>query len=251
MAARKKPRRIATKAARGEVAKAERAAGGMRALARKMRVSPSTISRWRREGPSLEGMMKLAEYKELRKAVKHKKKAEKATFEELMKLAKSEELPEHKRLPQGRSSEGRRTGPLTSGRQSTRGWNRMLNLDLVDDIEAWMLGVSKKYPIWQATVVVSQYGAGKHRGYKTVYFQVPHPEAGDFAIKSVVATHKSTHKDQVVGELRQKLEQMAGDPSIKVYVHTSTLYNYRMKSDAERRAFVTARRKKWPKKRKK
>lgn len=243
------------------VVRAEKAAGGMRALARKLHVSPSTINRWRREGLSKAGKKKLESFKKERVRTRKQKAKERQIFEELMNLAKSPEIPERKRLPKGRTSEGKRSGPLTLGYRSTRSWNRMLNTTLIDDIEAWMTGVAKRYPIWQAITVTSQYGKGEHRGYKTVMYQVKdktgeyHPEAGDFAISSSIATKKNTIKQDVISSMRLQLEGLIAAVNLKTFVHSSTVFNYRMKSDYERRQFVTGkrreRRKSWEKRQKK
>ena len=258
---KKRRRRVAAKRASVAVVRAEKAAGGMRALARKLRVSPSTINRWRREGLSKAGKKKLESFKKERVKVRKEKVKERATFEELMRLAKSPELPEKKRLPKGRTSEGKRSGPLTLGYRQTRSWNRMLSATLIDDIEAWMTGIEKRYPIWQSITVTSQYGKGDHRGYKTVMYQVKkatgeyHPEAGDFAISSSIATKKSAIKQDVISSMRQQLEGLLAAVNMKAFVHSSTMFNYRMKSEYERKLFVTGkrreRRKSWEKRQKK
>lgn len=266
----KKPRKP-SKRGSVAVARAEKAAGGMRALAARLGVSPSTINRWRTKGLTKVGRAKLEVYKKQRSEVRRTKREQRKAFEELMSLASKESVPERKRLPVGRTREGPRRGPLTQGFRYTRAWNRVLTEDLVSDIIAWMHGVQKRFPIWQAVTVVSQYGKGEHRGYKSVHFQLPHPEVGDFTISAQIATKKSTVREDVISSMETKLEEMVEDTvrgddygeedeedegdeegSLQVYVHSTTVFNYRMRTDRERQQFETRkrneRRKAWAKK---
>lgn len=265
---RRPAKRAPSKRASVAVQRAEKAAGGMRALARKLKVSPSTINRWRREGLTSVGRKKLEVFRKERSEVRRTKKEQRRVFETLMLQAQSEKIPERKRLPRGRSKEGPRRGPLTQGHRYTRAWNRMLTESLVEDIVSWMHGVEKRYPIWQAVTVISQYGKGEHRGYKTVYFQLPHPETGDFAISAQIPTKKSTVREDVISSMEEKLTELVeegdyeaedeedeedGEPAkLQVFVHSTTIFNYRMRTERERQQFVTRkreeRRKAWAKK---
>ena len=114
---------------------------------------------------------------------------------------------EIKKLPKARSSEGPRAGRLTVGKYWTKAFNRLLSLELVDDIDAWAMSLKKGFPTWQAIAVTSQYGKGEHRGYGSIYYQLPHPEAGDFAIELTLATGKHGSRSGGVSHLRDLLQE--------------------------------------------
>lgn len=182
--------------------------------------------------------MLLAQHQAERRKEREAKRTDRETFQTLMKLA-----GEAKKLPTLKPANKPRSGPKTSGHMWTRLYNRMLTLSMIDDIEAWVLGLQKRFGIWQSVVIVSMYGKGEHKGYSTVYFQLG-PQAGDFAIESTLATPRTTSKSAVAGAIRDMLEDLATDNTLTTFVHGVTVYNYRMRTEAERKSWETRQRQK-------
>lgn len=233
-----------------ELDRAIRAAGGVAALARLLAVSRSTVSRWLASGvPSKKrsnARQLLLDYRARRGEARRQRRVERDAFQTLMRQAKEAML-----LPRGKSSEGVRAGPRTSGYQHTRAFERYLTHDVINELEAWALDLKRRFELWQMVAKVSIYGRGEHRGYGTVYYQLPHPEAGDFAIESLIATPKNRSRRLVVGSMIDMLEGQLADLSQQTFIHEATVYNYRMRTEAERKTWETSNRRKREKKSKK
>lgn len=229
-----------------ELERAIRAAGGTAAaLARRLRVHPSSVRRWLRDGVPKTGSARilLSTYRDVRKDQRELARRDRQQFALMLKLA-----GEAKALPHSRSSSGPRTGPRTQGYQYTRAYNQYLTLTLIDDIEGWAQSLPRRQPVWQAAVLVSLYGKGEHRGYKTVYQQFLTIDPGDFALESTLATPRSTSRVRTIGTLRDQLESSLLDASVRTYVHSVTVFNYRLRSEVERRRWESAQRRRRSKK---
>lgn len=214
--------------------RAESSAG----LARALHVSPSTIGRWKREGAPKERQQSLKKFLATEREHETAARVDRQKFLELMKLAGNID-----KLPDIRSHEKVRAGRLTSGVDYTRRFSEMLTLGVIDRIEVWAKKLKKRFPDWQLVAVVSQYGKGEHKGYKTVYHQIA-PEAGDFAISAEVATPRVHTIGKALDLLREQLEAMAEDASVLVYLHAVTAFNYRLRTDEESSAWETMQRRK-------
>lgn len=234
---------------RDVLASAIQRAGSVKALAKLIGVSASAVQGWQRRGVSARGKAALEGLKVARKATAVAAKERKAIFDELLKLS-----GERGDLPDIRTSEGERNGPRTSGYYWTKRIAEMLTPGLVKEIAAWLTSKRRRgdSPVFQAVAVVSEYTKQDFRGYKTVMKPVEgRPEAGDFAIEEQLPTAKNKSLAVVRDELLGKLEDFI-DGDVLVLVHAVTLYNYRMRTEAQRMAWESGRRRKrWKKKQKK
>lgn len=238
--------------------RAEREAGGPRAFARLIGVSTSTVRRWKAGRLSADGW-KLTEHALGELGLRRREgKSDVAAFRELIELAQGRDVPESKRLRLGRSGDRARGGALTRGHQWVRGWNRLLSDDVIGLFRAWAGGVPKRFPIWQAAASVAQLGpAAGEKTYRTVEFQVrtaggaPHARARDFVPDGTIATRKSETRGDVIAELARKLGDALTDEKTQTFLKSTTVFNYRMRTDLERRAresFLRRKRKeKWAK----
>lgn len=217
--------------------RAVKRAGTKRELARELGVHPSTIRRWEDGGVSDEGLKRIATLNTQRGEERERGRVERAQFLEFMKV--SGELG---MLPDIRSSEGVRAGSKTSGRYWTRRIGLMKGPAAVAAIERAFANVRRSFPVWQAVLTVSMYTKSKHKGYKTVYHQFKEaPEAsGDFAIESEFTTSRTKSLAEAKDSILSQLEDQEG----LVFVHALTIYNYRMRSEEERRAWNTQERRK-------
>ena len=213
------------------LARALKRAESTSGLARALRVSPSTVTRWKREGLPKGRKASLEKFLSRETKRKEERRTDRNRFLELMKLAGSLE-----KLPDIKSRERIRAGRQTIGVEHTKRVSQMLTLETIDRLEVWMKGLKRRFPTWQIVVVASQFGRGEHRGYKTVVQQIA-PDAGDFAISSELATHASESLSEVMNAMREQLEDLAGDASVLTFVHAVTVYNYRHRTDEEIKAW--------------
>ena len=278
--AKKRTRRSAPPLPR-ELKTALRRVGTKVGVARRLGVSPSTIYRWFRYGvPAREASPARGQLDTLAGALREERvssRQDKALFDELSAAAAAEH-PED--VPRVRPGEGVRSGRLTQGYQWTKRIDRMLTVEVMDEIAAWMMTLNRRYPIWQAVVVASQYatdpslrfiGKGPDLGsYKTVVKQLGakgtpvRAASGEFAMKSEIPTSRNTSRMALIEDLDSRLigdlpQEEPGGPRLLVFIHAVTIFNYRRRTPEEQRSWATreksrrrkAREKKeaqWPKK---
>lgn len=220
-----------------EIAGAVARAGGAVALARLLGVRPETVRRWVTRGITPGGKRLLAGLDERRKLQAAEERTKRQTFALLFKLA-----GERGDLRKGRSREGTRAGPRTSGYQWVSAVGKMLTAELIAEIDAWLLSKRRRFPYWQASALATEYTKQKFKGYKVVMRQVADVEAsGDFAVEEVIATSRSTKLSDVRGQLASKLEDAMEEGAL-VYIHEVTLFNYRLRTDEERLAWEAGKR---------
>lgn len=224
------------------VHRAIKAAESVAGLARALHVAPSTIRRWKTKLPE-DKAPRVVEYlaRDAKKA--KRRKDDRNRFHELMKLA-----GEIDKLPNVRSGSKPRTGKRTIGEQHVKRFAMMLSLDVLDDIDVWLKTIRKKFPKWQMMAMISQYGLGEHRGYKTVYYQLA-PDAGDFAISANVPTPRCDTLKEAASALREKLEEVIEGSKVLAFLHSVTVFNYTMRTPEEISARETMRRRGREKKR--
>lgn len=228
---------------------------GAAKIAKSLRVTTATISRWvKSKNPDrLEEIMAgYARGRAGQKAARERAKrgpAEEREFAALVKAA-----GEVVDLPKVRTSKSERIGRFTAGIQFTKAFRGNLSAGLLDDIEQWASDLPKRYPLFQLVARVSEMAlspkvnldrpAKKGRGnvYPTVIVQLPHKKAGDFAIDALVTTTAGTRRGVVIGEMQEKLFSMLQSGMVKVFVHSVTLHNYRRRTDEQRRSFESLRR---------
>lgn len=225
-------------AKRDELASALLQAGSAAALGRLLGVRAETVRGWQRRGLTTGARKLLAELKERQKLSAAEEKGKRQTFDLLFKLA-----GERGDLPKGRSKEGVRAGPRTSGYQWTLGVGLMLTRDLIARIDAWLTSKRRRFPFFQAVAVATEYTKQKFKGYQTVVMkQVPGvEEAGDFQVLEQIATRRDTRlavvRDELIGKLEDALEEGA-----LVFIHEVTLFNYRQRTEEERLAWEANKR---------
>lgn len=219
------------------LAKALRLAESVAGLARALHVSASTVRRWK-EKLSEVGAEKLRRYLKRQDKLVERRKADRNRIYELMKLADVEG-----KLPSVKSGTKARSGRLTIGVQHVKNFKLMLSLDVLDDIDVWLHSLRKRFSNWQLLAVISQYGVGEHRGYKTVYYQLA-PDAGDFAITANVATPAMKSLRDAASFLREKLEEVIEGAKVIAFLHSVTAFNYNKRTSAETSAWETLQRRK-------
>lgn len=222
---------------------------GVKPLAKSLGVTVGALRGWIVKGipiPPAERVARLAH--DLRQA-KTRSLDEQGTFAELLKRA-----GEVKKLPEIRTGQGVRSGKATQGYRYTRRIARELKPDgaVLEDILAWTVGLQKRYPLWQIVSVVSLYALDSRidldrrdssgKMYSTVFFDLKHPKAGDFAIDTKVTSFAGTDKASVVDNWESKMWSLLQDGMVKVFVHGVTMFNYRRRSSKERSGRETSRR---------
>lgn len=243
------------------------------ALARELGTTRGTVTQWTKTGVSKKHKPALEAF--VKNAVTSKKKArdDVQVFSELMK--RSGEIG---MLRKHKSRSWRRVGPRSTGWAWTKGFGELLSEGLIQRIKTWFRGLEPKqrWPLWQGMAQVSQFGGTggglegvNHSKYVTVHVIMPEgtPErakgefrpantigkrllqvkgpdgkpmlgSGDFTAEAVVPTHKSTRREVVVQSLAGNLIQIL-DAGFLGFVHAVTVFNYRLRTDSERKAFNT------------
>jgi transcriptional regulator with XRE-family HTH domain len=225
----------------------------MAALARKMGLSPSTIRRWRkaRITPPNAGIQ-LEMYQASRQVEKKARREELSTFQELMKLAGQEG-----KLPTVRGGAKPYIGPRVQGRQWTRAIQRELSESVINDLVSWAQGLPhvSAWRFWQFTLVSSQYALNSRTpfvptttgapdvNYKTVEYvtQVPHAKSGDFAVGIPISTPRGK-RSVLLAEMRATLNEILNRKELRVFIHAITAWNYRLRTEAERKTWESAKR---------
>jgi len=156
-------------------------------------------------------------------------------------------------------------GPRTYGFQYSKRVNQLVDPGLIDELEAWVLSLPEDddWNHWLVVMTVSQLitGADKEgvsgapfKGYRTVMYGSPaqfktfekEPLMENFSMKSQLTTSRGP-RGAVLGQMVELLEgvstfEEAGDGQDVAYAAillSITAYNYRSKSDEERRAYET------------
>ena len=229
---------------------------GVKVVAKSLKIREATLTRRLIEGIPPSPKEKVAElFRELESEAQTSVDDEQ-TFLELMKLA-----GETGKLPNVRSGEGIRSGKKTQGYRYTKRFARELGLNgkLLRDIESWVVGLSKRYPLWQVVGIVSLYARDPSidldrrdptgRIYPTVYYQTKHQKAGDFALDTKVTSFAATNLSNVFLDFEDKMIALLQNGMVKVHVHGVTVFNYRRRSEKEERTVETAKRKEFERKR--
>lgn len=219
------------------LARAIALAGSPAALAALIGVRPATVRSWVKKGITPGGSRLLEQLRERLKLQEAEERGKRQTFDLLFKLA-----GERGDLRKGRSREGVRAGPRTSGYQWVMAVNEMASIFTIERIDAWIMSQRRRFPLFQAVAVATEYTKQKFKGYKTVMHQVPNvEESGDFAVEEQIATKRSTSLTEVRDELVSKLEDALEEGAL-VYIHEVTLFNYRMRTEEERMAWESGKR---------
>jgi len=221
------------------------------------------VRRWIASGITPGGTRLLGELRDRLKAQDSEERNKRQTFDLLLKLAGERSIEHQEQAlkegkpykwnagdkPTARAREGVRAGPRTSGFQWVKRVQKMLTEGLIVDIAVWMSSKRRRFPLWQAAMVVSEYSKRKFMNQgsnsleaKNLLFQVPNvPESGDFLTNEVVATRRNESLSEVRDDLVAKLEDAIEEGSM-VYIHEVTLFNYRMRTETERLAWESGKR---------
>ena len=238
-------------------------AGNPSALATLLGVTPSTVRRWVARGITPGGTKLLEGLRERLRAQEDEEKNKRQTFDLLLKLAGERSIDHQKEArregkdykwkagdkPTKRGREGVRAGPRTSGFQWVLRVEKMLTEGLIVEIAMWLSSKRRRFPLWQASMVVSEYSKRKFMNTgsnsleaKNLLFQVAAvPESGDFLTNEIVATRRSESLADARDDLVAKMEEALEEGSL-VYIHEVTLFNYRMRTEKERLAWESGKR---------
>ena len=232
-----------------ELERAIKRAGSVKALAGELGLSASTVSRWRRKGVPRRGLGRelLKNWQKRQRRFAREKTAYLRKFREMQIEA----------TVQGRWPARARTrkvlvsGPVAEGEKYILGLNAMITPKVLKRIEAWAKKLKGNRPFWQARSRTSQYAIPEgpdafteFKGYQTVRTveQMSMPESGDFGVDILLATHKTSKKNVAVKRLISDLSDLLQYPPYLAYVHSVELWNYKRRTEQERKAWQTKER---------
>lgn len=248
------------KSPKKELETAIRLAGGVEAFMVRFGIRQKrTVKRWLEQGPSRKGMALLIGYHQLRQS------------ERLVKVAGDERLDlllgfmtkEDEELLNVKSSSARREGDLTEGWRWTKRWRRTLTQSLIDEVFAWCATRKKGHPrwdYWHGAMLSIQFDPEGRQGpvglsgpdglkRKTDYVilgvrqvegvsydkaKETQEKIRDFLIPLRHGTYRKTTALGVAEHMRELLTQVMESGNY-AHVVSTTLYNYRVRSDEERR----------------
>jgi hypothetical protein len=234
-----------------ELERAWRIAGGTAPLALELGVSPSTIRRWRRSGVPKRGTAreKLQDYKERRKARRVSRKDDLKLLKDM--LAQAREIEEQRaealdvasRLERPRSFVRKKAGPRVEGLQYHKAFNRLLTVDAIREAFVWARQPAKKFPWWQMRATLSQFSRKEDFGTgggssKITEVYVGGGYANAFMAQKMIPTPRARNKQTVFASMRDSLEDVEKAEGT-AFLLSVDLFNYRLRTDEERRAFET------------
>jgi hypothetical protein len=220
---------------------------GVSGLARAIGASESTVRRWVKNGPSKKGAERVRVFLEGEKGLRGRRREDEALIALLMKQS-----GEVGRLPSIKTKEGVRAGPQTSGYFWQKRFGNRLSVELVRSIEAWMIGKrgSRRFPLWQATATLSEYGPGRFGGkYPGKARLLSKGELGtsldhviaNFTPEEHLATRRSKSLSVVIDELSKELQEILETGNV-AFLHGVRIVNYRFRSEEERMSWQTGKR---------
>lgn len=234
------------RAPKRELEQAIKSAGSIKAAAHELEVSASTVRRWRRDGVPRKGdaRIKIARYKDRRKTGRSRAASELKKLKQLLREAR--EIAGDAIAPV-RSYDRKMDGRRAAGYQWVKAWNRELTLDLIDDVEKWTRGHRKRWPIWLAKFRFAQFSAEENFAFptsaRTVEVMVDDPARNSFMAEQIVPSPYFKSRKGLLDFMRDTLEDMVATGST-IFMLTSELYNYRWRTEQERRTRETEYRRK-------
>ena len=237
-----------------------RVKGSLAELARELRVSPSTVRRWVKTKPSDVGAERLKIFLETQQIFQEAVKAERERLFELLgfhqrtierikeeiKVAsgdKKEELKKQLKRLVFKGGNKARNGERTQGWQYAEKWGRELTSLFIQSLERWVRGLKRRYRYWQAIVRMLHFEPTGSREFKrsgsNVWMQIGEQE--DFLIDASITTIRVGSRENLIGELRGVLEDVL-EQGFYAYIVGITVFNYRLRTEKERRLWLKNKR---------
>ena len=229
-------------------------AGSVTELARRIGMAPSTVKRWFAPGGKVSkaAEAKLAAFRSEHKARRARARVEEQEFKDALQEAKQDA-----RWPKYRSGQGERRGPTSVGYKWTRLVKRELSSEVMFEIAMWARTLKQRFPLWQIALATSQLVAGPQvpfaqspatktgRVYPSVVYaqgRTPRLSPDRFAIEAPIVTPRSTKRMELLASLERMVTERVADGNIRIFVHTVTVYNYRLRTEEERRKWQSRQR---------
>lgn len=256
-----------------QLEKALKQLGSEEALARACKVKTETVRRWKREG-----MTSVAKECVEKVVPKPKRKPRRGVLPYIYPPEPEEpEVPEiliqddprdpvkyglarfldeigtldpkeKKQLKKEKDFSGRREGDHTSGIRETKRWDRYLNeytLDsILTDIREWFNEVSSKADelYYQCLVHVAQISEEGYKvGYQSILYRQIEPKKKTVLFWTNIISRRSTSLHPAVQDILSGIEEVI-DLGNEALVVSTSLFNYRLRDEDERRKFQTAKR---------
>lgn len=247
-----------------ELEKAIRIAGGIEALKLRFGIKQDrTIKRWLTKGPSRKGWTLLIEYHQTRQAERQVKLAGDERLDALMGLMNAED----EKLLVVQSSSVRREGERTEGWRWTKRWRRPLTQAFIDDVVSWTVSHKRQHPswnVWHGAMLSIQFdpegqtgpvGMGKKTDYVILGVRQiegviadkarqTQEKVRDFLIPLRHGTYRGNSALDIAEHFRALLTTVLESGNF-THVISTTLYNYRVRSQDERRARAAERTREW------
>lgn len=218
--------------------KALRKAQNATELALELGVSLSTVRRWVKKKPSDAGVLKLQRFLETQQAYQVAVKAERERLKELLGFAgKIDKIPHHE------TGGGSRSGERTQGWRYSKRWGRELTSGFIQVLERWVRSLKRHYRYWQAVVRMLHFEPTGSREFKrsgpNVWMQVGKQD--DFLVDATMTTIRVGSRENLIGELRGMLEEVL-EQGFYAYIVGITVFNYRLRTEEERRIWIRNKR---------
>lgn len=253
-----------------QLEKALKQLGSEEALARACKVKPDTVRRWRREG-----MTSIA--KEcVEKVVPKPKRKRRPRPEIAIPVLEEPEViefelenprdpikfglarfldeigtldpKEKKQLKKEKDFSGRREGDHTSGIRETKRWDRYLTEYTLDsiliDLRDWFLEMAQRGGelYYQCLVHVAQISEEGYKvGYQSILYRQIEPKKKTVLFWTNLISRRSTTIHPAVQDVLSGIEEVI-DLGNEALVVSTSLFNYRLRGEDERRKFQTAKR---------
>jgi hypothetical protein len=229
-----------------QIEQAIKSAGSVKAAAHRLGVSPSTLSKWRNHGVPKRSKTRakesLTRYKDERVASRKAASAELKRLKELRKMAEGQSDV----LAPVRTSEGKMDGPNAYGYKWIKAYRREMTLNWVDDMESWARSKRRRFPLWLMRFRLVQYSTDEDFAFGTsnsiIEVMVDAKDKNMFMAEHIIPTPRGKLLE-VLGYARGVFEDMVETGST-IYVLTAEIFNFRMRTPAERRKRDTEYRKK-------
>lgn len=260
-----------------QLEKALKQLGSEEALARACKVKPDTVRRWRREG--MTSIAKECVEKVVPKP-KRKRKPKEVVIALLPSIPEEPEEPEIPEIliqddprdpvkfglarfldeigkldpkekavfKKEKDFSGRREGDHTSGTRDTKRWDRYLNEytadSILQDIREWFYeaGEGKSEFFYQCLVHLAQISEEGYKvGYQSILYRQVEPKKKTVLFWVNLISRRSATLNPAVQDVLNDIQDVI-DLGNEALVVSTSLFNYRLRDEDERRKFQTAKR---------
>lgn len=218
-------------------------AGSIKELARQLGYSPGTVGRWLRKGIPKTGTARqmIAMVREQRAEKRVERAKETKRLKQLRRMAEKKMRAEGRPFAPVKTFEKPMDGARAVGLQWQWAIQRELTEETINDIEAWARKHKKRYPLWQMNFRLAMYAPGSGgadfvfpKSGAPIAVMVDAPDKRDFIAEHSMSGPRNRNLNVVITYLREQLQQMVLG-SGTVFVLTVGLWNYRLRTEEERK----------------